>query len=385
MTLPPERPATPLWDDHPWTPLPRLEHDAAADVCVVGLGGSGLTALGELHRLGVTAVGLDACQVAGGAAGRNGGFLLAGTADFYNDTVRALGRERAAAFYRLTLDELDRIQAATPGAVRREGSLRIAASPDEEAHCAAQLAALVADGLPAEAYDGPEGRGILLPTDGVFNPLLRCRLLARALLDAGIALYEDSPAVDLRPGEVVTPLARVRCGTVLVAVDGNLELLLPELRGRVTSARLHMVGTAPAPEVDVPRPVYRRWGWEYWQQLPDGRIALGGFRDHGGPGEWTGTTTANGNVHARLETFLRDHIGARAPVTHRWTGVISFTEDHLPVFEEIRPGIWVIGAYSGTGNVIGALCGRAAAQVVVDGRSALAAPLRGVADGATPR
>ena len=68
----------PLWDDREWQPLPRLEGTVRADVCVVGLGGSGLAALDELAALGVTAVGLDARAVGAGAAGRNGGFVLAG-------------------------------------------------------------------------------------------------------------------------------------------------------------------------------------------------------------------------------------------------------------------------------------------------------------------
>ena len=90
-------PNTPVWDDAPWTPLPMLESDIETDVCVVGLGGSGLSAVHELLGLGARVVGLEAGGVAGGAAGRNGGFLLAGTAMFYHDAVRVLSRARARA------------------------------------------------------------------------------------------------------------------------------------------------------------------------------------------------------------------------------------------------------------------------------------------------
>ncbi len=41
-------------------------------MCVVGLGGSGLTAVSELLARGARVVGLEAGGVAGGAAGRNG-------------------------------------------------------------------------------------------------------------------------------------------------------------------------------------------------------------------------------------------------------------------------------------------------------------------------
>jgi gamma-glutamylputrescine oxidase len=57
---------TPVWDDGNWPGLPSLEGDLEAEVCVVGLGGSGLAAIHELLRLGRSVVGLDAGPVAGG-------------------------------------------------------------------------------------------------------------------------------------------------------------------------------------------------------------------------------------------------------------------------------------------------------------------------------
>jgi len=46
-------------------------------------------------------------------------------------------------------------------------------------------------------------------------------------------------------------------------------------------------------------------------------------------------------------------------------------DDGLPVLAEVEPGVWACGAYSGTGNVIGAICGRAAAQLALTGESSL--------------
>jgi glycine/D-amino acid oxidase-like deaminating enzyme len=49
-------------------------------------------------------------------------------------------------------------------------------------------------------------------------------------------------------------------------------------------------------------------------------------------------------------------------VTHRWAASVGYTDDGLPVLAEVRPGVWAAGGYGGTGNVVGALCGRAAAR-----------------------
>ena len=367
---------TPVWDDAPWTPLPALTSEVETDVCVVGLGGSGLTAVSELLALEARVVGLEATTVGGGAAGRNGGLLLAGTAKFYHDAVKAYGQERARRIYELTLGELGRITAQTPDEVRRAGSLRIAGSDEEWDDCQAQLEAMRQDGFAAEPYDGPEGRGLLFPQDGVFQPLARCRALARLTQAAGAKLFEKSPAVTLSGDGVTTPAGRVRCKAVVVAVDGRLETLLPELSGHVRTARLQMLATAPTDEVTLPRPVYVRWGYEYYQQLSDGRLALGGFRDAGGDAEWEDSGAPSGVVQGRLEGFLRHNLKVHAPITHRWAAPVGYTASGLPVLTEVRPKLWAVGGYSGTGNVLGALLGRAAARLAL-GLNAPAAELFG--------
>ncbi len=352
----------PVWDDREWTPLPRLAGTVRADVCVVGLGGSGLAALEELAAQGVSAVGLDARAVGAGAAGRNGGFVLAGLADFFHENVADFGRDTAAALYRQTVDEIRRQAEALPGIIRLTGSLRIAADAAEREDCGKHLAALRAAGFAAEPYAGPEGEGLLLPTDGVMQPLRRVRTLAQKLRAAGARLHENSPVRKMVPGSVVTDAGTVLCDTVIVAVDGRLEKIFPELAPRVRTARLQMLATAPAPEVDFPRPVYRRHGYEYWQQQPDRTVALGGFRDHALEAEWTAAAEPTAFIQGLLEKFLREHLRVTAPVTHRWAASVAYTADGLPVLEQVRDRVWAAGAYCGTGNIVGALTARAAAR-----------------------
>lgn len=350
-----------MWDDGSWSPLPSLTENVRADVCVVGLGGSGLAAVDELLGRGASVVGLDAGLVAGGAAGRNGGFLLAGLADPYHLVVAALGRERASRLHALTLTEMDRMTAAVPDAVRRVGSLRIEDDEDGLADCAAQAAALRADGFAVQEYDGPEGAGLLFPDDGAMQPLKRCRSLAQTAVSRGARLHEQSAVVSLAPGRVTTPAGEISCDAVVVAVDGRLDRLLPELAGVVRTVRLQMLATEPTREVEVGRPVYLRGGYEYWQQLPDGRLAVGGFRDAGGDAEETADADASSPVQAAIERLLRERLGVTAAVTHRWAASVGYTRTGFPWLGEVRDRVWAAGGYCGTGNVVGALCGRAAA------------------------
>ncbi|AOS44567.1 Gamma-glutamylputrescine oxidoreductase [Lacunisphaera limnophila] len=368
---------TPIWDDRDWRPLPTLVGPVRADVCVVGLGASGLAAIEELVDQGVAVVGVEGQAVGAGAAGRNGGFVLAGLAKFFNETVVQCGEAAAGAIYRQTAREIARQAQDMPAIVRQSGALRIAADAAELADCAQHLAALRYCGFPAAAYTGPEGEGLLLPEDGVTQPLHRVRAVAQRLRQRETRLYENSPARKLVAGAVVTDQGTVHCDSVIVAVDGRLERILPELAGRVRTARLQMLATAPAPEVQFSRPVYYRQGYEYWQQLPDRSIALGGFRDQAGDEEWTGDDAPTERVQGLLEKFLRQHLKVRAPVTHRWAASVGYTPDGLPILEEVRPKTWAVGGYNGTGNIAGVLGARAAARLVCGQGSEWAAALAG--------
>lgn len=352
----------PVWQVDGWPGLQPLQGEVAADVCVVGLGGSGLSAVHELLDQGVNVVGLDAGMVAGGAAGRNGGLMLAGIAAFHHDAVAALGAERATALYRLTEEARERELAAGIEGVRRTGSLRIAEDEAELADCRVQLQQMQADGLAVEWYAGAEGEGLLFPLDAVFNPLTRCRELAVRALARGARLHERSEVLELGEGYVLTAGGRVRCGAVVVAVDGRLDLLLPELAGTVRTARLQMLATEPTRELELPRPVYRRYGYEYYQRTSSGRVALGGFRDHAGESEWTTSAEPDHAVQDRLERYLREELGVRAAITHRWAASVGYTQGVLPVACEVRSGVWAVGGFNGTGNLVGAVAGRAAAR-----------------------
>lgn len=365
------------WDDHDWSPLPALTQDLDVDVCVVGLGGTGLSCISEALSLGAeSVVGIDMLDVGAGAAGRNGGLLLSGPVDFHHDAVERLGRARTLQITALTEQEMARIAEETPGVVRVTGSLRIAADAAERDDCARQFDAMRSDGLPVERYEGPEGSGLLFPTDGVMQPLQRCRMLATSLQARGARLFGATAAKSIEPGRVRTDAQTITARHVIVCVDGKLEWLFPELLSSVRTARLQMLAAAPELPLRFPRPVSTRYGYDYWQQLPDGSVLLGGGRDQLLEQEWTTDDTPSAKVQDYLTRLLREKLGVKSEVTHRWAASVAFTDTGLPLIESLGGGVTVLGAYSGTGNLIGAVLGRGAAQLALRDDDALVAPFR---------
>lgn len=360
-------PGIPLWSVGPGR-LPTLHGEAHADACVVGLGASGLAATRRLIQAGRRVIAIDRGGVAAGAAGRNGGFMLAGPAEFHHRLAERVGADAACAFYEMTVEARDRMLRETPGA-RINGSLRRPATEEEASDCRAQLEALRAGGFRAEWVNAPAG-GLLIPGDASFDPAVRARALADQVADRS-RLLGGTRVTAIEPEAVHTEHGTIRAETIIVCVDGGLERIFPELEGAeggrpsVRSLRLQMLATAPATDVVIERAIYHRFGYDYWQQRPDGRIALGGGRDLGGEEEETTELGTSDEVQRHLERLLREVIQTRAEVTHRWSGIVAYSSDHLPVVETLAPGVFAAGAYSGHGNVLGVMAGEALADLAV--------------------
>ena len=96
----------------------------------------------------------------------------------------------------------------------------------------------------------------------------------------------------------------------------------------------------------------------------------------GGEGEWTTDDAPTEEVQSALDAIVRETLGSDAPVTNRWAATVGYTQSGLPILEKVRPAVWAIGGYSGTGNVVGAMCGRALADLIGHARSRVADLLR---------
>jgi gamma-glutamylputrescine oxidase len=308
----------------------------------------------------------DARGIAEGASGRNGGFALGGGAARYDVARETYGAERAAAFWRWTHEALDRMAELAGDALRRTGSYRLAGDEEEREGIRLEYEALREDGFEADWLDdvpgGAAGRflgAISHPHDGSIQPARFVRRLAAAATAAG---------AEFREYHQVEDLAALDADRVLVATDGYGHGLVPELADFIWPTRGQMIASEPLERVLYDRPHYARQGFDYWQQMPDGRILLGGFRDVSILDELTDVEETTPAIQASLESFLHELVGEEVPVTHRWAGIFGLTQDMLPLVGPVpgRDGrVWVAGGYSGHGNVLGFACGELVADAIL--------------------
>ena len=86
-------------------------------------------------------------------------------------------------------------------------------------------------------------------------------------------------------------------------------------------------------------------------QSETGEIVIGGF--------WE--TEDEQECWGQIEAFLRESIGTTAPVKQKWAADAGFSSELDPICEEVRPGVFAIGAYTGHGNIVGTMFGKRAA------------------------
>jgi glycine/D-amino acid oxidase-like deaminating enzyme len=282
----------------------------------------------------------------------------------YDGAREWLGADKARGYWAATERYLEQLGGEVGDALRPVGSLRLAADEEERDELRREYEALREDGFEAEWREplhSPLDRfpaAMFHPTDASVQPARMTRRLAARAVEAGVEIVERHR---------VESLAELDAERVLVATDGYPSGLLGSLEGLIIPTRGQMIATEPVHEPLFPYPHYGRHGFDYWQQLEDGRILAGGFRDADMTTEFTAEEQTTPTIQGALEDFLAGLVGRRLAVEQRWAGIFGLVLDFLPVVGRVPDDdrLWVSGGYSGHGNVLAFMCGDLVAKAML--------------------
>jgi gamma-glutamylputrescine oxidase len=341
-----------LWLDGVARSHPPLAGDVTADVAIVGAGIAGIATAYFLASAGASVIVLESRGVAEAASGRNAGFLLAGVAENFVAASHRYGDRNALRIWRFT----KRTQALARRLVgehsidcglRWNGSDQIAGD-DEEWREIEDSARRLSSEEGVNVSVNSASHSATYADDGELHPVRWVRGLAAAAVSKGVRIHESTHVEAVAQGEARTGAGVARAGAIVLCTNAYTAHLAAS---RVRPVRGQMLATAPE-RPRFARPAYASRGYQYWRQLGDGRVLVGGWRDTAVDAEVGEDERPTDVIQGQLDAFLRAH-GITAAVTHRWAGTMGFSHDALPYVGRISPGVFVCGGFTGHGMAFG--------------------------------
>ena len=352
---------------HERTPAPQLRGDAAADICVVGGGFTGLSAALHLAERGYSVALIEAHRVGFGASGRNGGQLGSGQRVEQTDLEKMVGDAEARKLWELAENAKDLVKQLISkhniDCDLKPGIAHATFSASETAHEHAyvehlqsrygydQITALSEEALSA-VCPSPRYKGGSLDMGAAhLHPLNYALGLARACEKAGVTFYENTHVHHIEDGAKVT----VRCDTgrvladhVILAANGYLGGLNRRVAGRVMPINNFIAATEPLGE-DAARVLTKdiavadsKFVVNYFRLSSDNRLLFGGGESYGYKFPDIDKTVRKPmiDIYPHLKDIRFDYT---------WGGTLAITMKRLPYVARLAPNILSASGYSGHG------------------------------------
>ena len=222
----------------------------------------------------------------------------------------------------------------------------------------------IAEQLGTTAYHG----GVLDRGAAHLHPLNFALGLARVAEAAGVRIFEGARVDAIAEGtpcEVRTALGRVRAREVIVAGNGYLGGLVPEVAARVMPINNFIVATEPLGEEGA-RALIRddvavadsRFVVNYFRLSADHRLLFGGGESYG----YRFPRDIAGVVRPRMLGIFPQLAGVA--IDYAWGGTLAITVDRMPALRRVGTNVYSAGGYSGHGVAMAVLAGKLMAEAV---------------------
>ncbi|MBB5189745.1 putative aminophosphonate oxidoreductase [Silvimonas terrae] len=367
----------------PVRPMPPLQGDTTADVCIIGGGFTGLWTAIQLKQaqpqLDVMIIEKDVCGA--GASGRNGGCLLTWSSKFFT-LQRLYGEAEACRLVRASEDAVYQIASfckahGIEAELRLDGTLYTATNDAQKGVMSPVMQALAERGLSSWAqWDALEVQrhagsaahleGWFSPAAGSVQPGLLVRGLARVARQMGVRIHENTPmqslVEDFRP-QVITAQGRVIAGKVVLAMNAWMASSFAQFSRSIAIVSSDMIITEPREYLlahtglDHGTAVMdSRTFVCYYRSTPDGRIMLGkGGNTFAMGGRMLPSFDAPSVYQGQLHKALRRMFPAwhDVPLAASWNGASDRSVTGLPFFGHLHDHPNIVYGFGYSGNGVG--------------------------------
>ena len=340
------------------------------DIAVIGGGLVGVATAYYLKKLGCDRVVILEKEFIGyGASGRNAGFILSGLAEPYSRLVVGMGAQSAKEITRATLENHRLIASAVTEkgidcGYRKCGSYHLAVGEVEKRELEESVNLMLVDGFEVEYRSsvadsagkslGKYAGGFFNSADGKIDPFAFVRGLSDGL-DA-VEGFEVRRILK-RDGlvEIYGKHESVSAEMAVIAVNGYSPLLDSYFEELVFPVRGQMLAVLPVGGVNLgDSTFYANFGYDYFRQVDDEAIIMGGLRDRFVADEVGYDDITSPALQSALEDYIKKNLGyKRFEVEARWGGLMGFTMDGLPLVGSLPHNSSVLAAVAFNGHGFG--------------------------------
>jgi glycine/D-amino acid oxidase-like deaminating enzyme len=371
-----------IWlDETADAPKEKVRHQV--DVAIIGGGIIGAACAHFAAKRSLKTMIIEAGTLGSGASGRNGGFILRGIQSYYNLAVKRHGRDVAREVYAFTEENQKLLREFLDAAgvpFDACGSYLLACSLEELDELAQSAELMSQDGfevgyLKKDPLDRDYYGALCNNGDLAVDPV---KLVRALVTKSGANLIEGQSVTRVESNggklKVHASTCVVECERALLAVNAYAPLFDPTFTEKIVPTRGQILVTKPLHERILDRLCYANYGWEYFRQLPDNRLLLGGCRQHFLEEELGYADMVSRPVQNALESYLKDRFPevAGVRIDYRFSGVMGFTKDGLPLVGEMKrtPGLFFALGCNGHGFSYGMNLAKLLVNVAFDGAKA---------------
>ncbi len=355
-----------------WNDKKKPLRKQQADVCIVGGGLSGLSTAYWLNKedpnLKITI--LEKGELGSGATGRNAGFITCGSVEHFNRMVSKHGESKALEIWSFAEKNMELLKSEifqdskAPKSFRQQGAFSLAAQ-DAEFNELQQVAKLMSQHkIPVEILGQSEIEsrlgavgfcgGIKYLKDGEVDPIELLQVIEKQIA-ADIFQNCEVSRVESDAGggrRVIAQSVEVECTLVIYCTNGYSAALDPYFEDKIFPTRGQIMVFEPVP-LFMEGPCYANFYLDYFRQLTDGSLLIGGFRQLQADTEKGFSEHTTERIQQALHDFVRKHLPKfdGSKVSHRWAGVMGFSVDGEPMIGSLPTDnqTFFMGGFTGHG------------------------------------
>ncbi|WP_150539220.1 NAD(P)/FAD-dependent oxidoreductase [Actinobacillus vicugnae] len=374
--------------------FPKITANQDADVCVIGAGFLGLSTALELAEKGKKVVVLEGARVGFGASGRSGGQAINGFEDGIDEYIEQVGLDKAQKLWQMSLEAIDIIDErvkkhqiqcdwkkgyATLALNHRRMDDLIAmeqASRETFGYQQMQLwdKSQLKQHLGSDIYVG----ALFDSNSGHLHPLNYCLGLAKACVEAGVTIYEQSPATEIKSvsdskAVVFAEGFTIACESAVLATNAYIDVLSNKItfgiEKKILPVESFIIATEPLSQVMADSLINNGMSvcdnnllLDYYRLSADNRLLFGS----------DSSTNVDMVAKMRSEMLAVFPQLAEAKIEYGWGGPIDMTLNSTPHFGRVKPNIYFAQGFSGHGVALTGLAGRIIQEAILGNDERLA-------------